>query len=81
MLELAEVGDHRNTDMLVRDIYGGDYKAHGLDGELLASAFGKVCDSAKKGQGIIHNILWPRYNTMGTYNTIFSFYSHLFDNK
>uniref|UniRef100_A0A0A9YJQ4 4'-phosphopantetheine phosphatase n=3 Tax=Lygus hesperus TaxID=30085 RepID=A0A0A9YJQ4_LYGHE len=55
LLELAEVGDHRNTDMLVGDIYGADYKAHGLDSELLASAFGKVCDSAKKGQALNFN--------------------------
>lgn len=51
MLDLAEVGDHRNTDMLVGDVYGGDYKGHGLESDLLASAFGKVCLSAKKGQG------------------------------
>uniref|UniRef100_A0A023F3Z0 4'-phosphopantetheine phosphatase n=2 Tax=Triatoma infestans TaxID=30076 RepID=A0A023F3Z0_TRIIF len=52
LLELAEVGDHRNTDMLVGDIYGGNYKAHGLDSDLIASAFGKICYSTRQGQQI-----------------------------
>ncbi|PSN34733.1 Pantothenate kinase 4 [Blattella germanica] len=42
LLELAEKGDHRNVDMLVRDIYGGDYKTLGLPGDLIASSFGKA---------------------------------------
>lgn len=25
LLSMAEKGDHRNVDMLVRDIYAGDY--------------------------------------------------------
>lgn len=50
LLELAEKGDHRHADMLVRDIYGGDYKCLGLPGDLIASSFGRVCkqDSAGK---------------------------------
>ncbi|KAI5710818.1 hypothetical protein M8J75_011640 [Diaphorina citri] len=43
LLELAEKGDHRHADMLVRDIYGGDYKCLGLPGDLIASSFGRVC--------------------------------------
>lgn len=39
---MAEKGDHRNVDMLVRDIYGGDYKMLGLPGDLIASSFGKA---------------------------------------
>lgn len=35
--------------MLVRDIYGGDYKTLGLPGDLIASSFGKVC--LKRGNG------------------------------
>ncbi|XP_024937354.1 pantothenate kinase 4 isoform X2 [Cephus cinctus] len=42
LLQLAERGDHRNIDMLVKDIYGGDYKLQGLPGELIASSFGKA---------------------------------------
>lgn len=42
LLQLAERGDHRNVDMLVKDIYGGDYTSQGLPGELIASSFGKA---------------------------------------
>ncbi|XP_053997146.1 4'-phosphopantetheine phosphatase [Hylaeus anthracinus] len=42
LLQLAERGDHRNVDMLVKDIYGGDYSSQGLPGELIASSFGKA---------------------------------------
>ena len=42
MLELAERGDHRNVDMLVKDIYGGDYSSQGLSGDVIASSFGKA---------------------------------------
>ncbi|XP_069676632.1 4'-phosphopantetheine phosphatase isoform X2 [Periplaneta americana] len=47
LLELAEKGDHRNVDMLVRDIYGGDYKTLGLPGDLIASSFGKAMHNHK----------------------------------
>ncbi|XP_075235661.1 4'-phosphopantetheine phosphatase-like isoform X2 [Lycorma delicatula] len=43
LLALAESGDHRHVDMLVKDIYGGDYKVLGLPADLIASSFGKVC--------------------------------------
>ena len=36
-IELASVGDNRNVDKLVKDIYGGDYKRFGLKGEAVAS--------------------------------------------
>ncbi|XP_014217722.1 pantothenate kinase 4 [Copidosoma floridanum] len=42
LLQLAEVGNHKNIDMLVRDIYGSDYSLQGLSGELIASSFGKA---------------------------------------
>ncbi|GAB6026236.1 Pantothenate kinase 4 [Chamberlinius hualienensis] len=42
LLQLANQGDHRNVDMLVKDIYGGDYKMLGLPGDLIASSFGKA---------------------------------------
>ena len=51
LLQLAERGDHRNVDMLVKDIYGGDYASQGLPGELIASSFGKaVCWSNNERQ-------------------------------
>ncbi|KND02525.1 pantothenate kinase [Spizellomyces punctatus DAOM BR117] len=42
MLELSKLGDNKNVDMLVGDIYGGDYPKIGLKGSAIASSFGKV---------------------------------------
>ena len=39
---MAERGDHRKVDMLVKDIYGGDCTSLGLPGDLIASSFGKA---------------------------------------
>ncbi|XP_022246842.1 pantothenate kinase 4-like isoform X1 [Limulus polyphemus] len=47
LLELAEKGDHRNIDMLVKDIYGGDYCGMGLPSDLLACSFGKAIHSIR----------------------------------
>jgi len=35
-------GDNENVDLLVQDIYCGDYRTMGLPGNLIASSFGKV---------------------------------------
>lgn len=40
LLKLADEGDHRNVDMLVKDIYGGAYESVGLPGDVIASSFG-----------------------------------------
>lgn len=50
LLELAEQGDHRNVDMLVKDIYGGAYSQLGLPQDLLACSFGKAARSACDNQ-------------------------------
>jgi len=42
LLSLAELGDHRKVDMLVKDIYGTDYSLMGLPADLIASSFGKA---------------------------------------
>uniref|UniRef100_A0A8H7NKB1 Pantothenate kinase n=1 Tax=Bionectria ochroleuca TaxID=29856 RepID=A0A8H7NKB1_BIOOC len=42
MLAQAEHGDNTNVDMLVGDIYGGDYGKIGLKSTTIASSFGKV---------------------------------------
>ncbi|KAI9099415.1 fumble-domain-containing protein [Phlyctochytrium arcticum] len=42
MLDLSQKGDNKNVDMLVGDIYGGDYPKIGLKGSAIASSFGKV---------------------------------------
>jgi type II pantothenate kinase len=41
-IELAKRGDSRNVDMLVRDIYGGDYQRFGLSADTVASSFGQM---------------------------------------
>jgi pantothenate kinase len=46
LLELAEKGDNKTIDMLVKDIYGGDYEILGLKDDLIASSFGKATRSA-----------------------------------
>ncbi|KAJ1342952.1 pantothenate kinase [Batrachochytrium salamandrivorans] len=38
----CQSGDNKNVDMLVGDIYGGDYPKIGLKGTTIASSFGKV---------------------------------------
>ncbi|CAH1736599.1 unnamed protein product [Aphis gossypii] len=53
LLDLAEKGDHRKADMLVKDIYGGDYETLGMHSDLIASSFGKIC---------------PRQNAESDYN-------------
>lgn len=40
-MELAEKGDRNKVDMLVGDIYGGDYTAFDLKADTVASSFGK----------------------------------------
>ena len=42
MLAKAERGDNAKVDMLVGDIYGGDYNKIGLKSSAIASSFGKV---------------------------------------
>eukprot|EP00501_MAST-03F_sp_TOSAG23-6_P000438 GSMAST32.ASY1.ANO1.450.1 assembled CDS len=41
-LELANRGNNANVDLLVKDIYGGEYKTFSLKGSLIAAAFGKL---------------------------------------
>lgn len=38
-------------DMLVKDIYGGNYDAIGLGGDIIASSFGKAARSARDVAG------------------------------
>lgn len=41
-LELAEQGTAANVDLLVADIYGGDYAEYGLTGDIVAASMGKL---------------------------------------
>ncbi|XP_052782702.1 4'-phosphopantetheine phosphatase-like [Mya arenaria] len=56
LLQLAERGDHRNVDMLVKDIYGGAYPLIGLPADLIASSFGKAARSPRQGQATEENV-------------------------
>ena len=40
-LDLVDRGDSTNVNLLVRDIYGGNYKQFGLAGDLTASFLAK----------------------------------------
>eukprot|EP00252_Welwitschia_mirabilis_P010322 TRINITY_DN2352_c0_g1_i1.p1 TRINITY_DN2352_c0_g1~~TRINITY_DN2352_c0_g1_i1.p1 ORF type:complete len:562 (-),score=140.52 TRINITY_DN2352_c0_g1_i1:521-2206(-) len=47
-ITLATKGDSTQIDMLVGDIYGGDYTEMGLAATTVASSFGKLVDPAKR---------------------------------
>ena len=47
--ELCSDGNTENINMLVRDIYGGDYSQFELSGDIVASAFGK-CGFMQDGE-------------------------------
>ncbi|CAG2057763.1 unnamed protein product, partial [Timema podura] len=56
LLALAEKGDHRHIDMLVKDIYGGDYKTLGLPGHVIASSFGGRFSEADIARSLLFTI-------------------------
>eukprot|EP00127_Corallochytrium_limacisporum_P006429 Clim_evm19s227 gene=Clim_evmTU19s227 len=51
LLDMCRTGNHRNVDMLVGDIYGGDYGKIGLKAENIASSFGKMSKVDAQGGG------------------------------
>ncbi|KAJ3118657.1 hypothetical protein HDU96_010641 [Phlyctochytrium bullatum] len=71
MLELSKLGDNKNVDMLVGDIYGGDYPKIGLKASTIASSFGKVfklpSEERKKlkGEDISRSLLYLVSNNIG----------------
>ena len=40
--DMSDAGDNKNVDLIVEDIYGGNYEAVGLASYVIASNFGKV---------------------------------------
>mmetsp|Transcript_3067 Transcript_3067/g.6143 ORF Transcript_3067/g.6143 Transcript_3067/m.6143 type:complete len:446 (+) Transcript_3067:238-1575(+) len=42
VIELSKKGNNHKVDMLVGDIYGGDYSTVGLDANVIAASFGKL---------------------------------------
>ncbi|KAI9342603.1 fumble-domain-containing protein [Obelidium mucronatum] len=71
MLELSKDGNNANVDMLVGDIYGGDYPKIGLKATTIASSFGKVFKASKedrkkfKEQDISRSLLYLVSNNIG----------------
>ncbi|CAC5407943.1 coaW [Mytilus coruscus] len=71
LLELAEKGDHKKVDMLVRDIYGGEYSTIGLKGDIIASSFGKAARTDKenvpcyKDEDVARSLLLSISNDIG----------------
>lgn len=49
---MTEKGDHRNVDMLVKDIYGGPCTTLNLPAEVIASSFGRAARSARDSKGV-----------------------------
>ncbi|TPX30562.1 pantothenate kinase [Synchytrium microbalum] len=71
MLELSKQGDNKNVDMLVGDIYGGDYPKIGLKATTIASSFGKVFKATPeerksfKPEDISRSLLYMVSNNIG----------------
>ena len=52
VLELAEIGNNAEVDMLVSDIYGGNYDQMNLKGSMVASNFGKLVTEENPRDGL-----------------------------
>ncbi|KAI8892948.1 fumble-domain-containing protein [Globomyces pollinis-pini] len=72
MLEISKNGDNKNIDMLVGDIYGGDYSKIGLKSTTIASSLGKVIKvapedrkTAFKQEDIAISLLYMVSNNIG----------------
>jgi len=51
IIEMCQIGDNKQVDMLVKDIYGDKMPFKGLEPDWLASSFSKVAvDSTTKGE-------------------------------
>lgn len=55
-LEMAEQGHSQHVDLLVGDIYGGDYAQLGLSADNIASSFGKLVRSDALQQANKHDL-------------------------
>jgi hypothetical protein len=49
-IDMALRGNHMNVDLLVRDIYGGDYDKFKLRGTVIASSFGKMLRESSRSK-------------------------------
>ncbi|XP_065055956.1 4'-phosphopantetheine phosphatase-like [Rhopilema esculentum] len=80
LLQLATNGQHKNVDMLVKDIYGGDYSLLGLPGDVPASSFGKAARTSredKKGSAydsgdLVKSLLHMICNDIGQISSLYA---------
>jgi len=78
LLSLAEKGDHRKVDMLVKDIYGSDYAAHGLPADLIAASFGKTIQLDQEqerpfsDEDIARSLLYTISNDIGQISCLYA---------
>jgi len=80
LLALAEQGDHRKVDMLVKDIYGGDCTALGLPGDLIASSFGKTAHTIRESieeADLARSLLFAISNDIGQIASLYSMLHNL----
>jgi len=63
VIELSKKGDNSKVDMLVKDIYGGDYSSIGLSENVIAASFGKLTMNKEK-KGVILDFLFYTYNSL-----------------
>ncbi|OAF66315.1 hypothetical protein A3Q56_05967 [Intoshia linei] len=54
-MQLAETGESQNVDLLVSDIYGGNYDLFNLPGDVVASSFAKLKDKSHASKNDIAN--------------------------
>ncbi|KAK7602808.1 hypothetical protein V9T40_006782 [Parthenolecanium corni] len=82
LLKLAEKGEHRHVDLLVRDIYGGDCKVLGLPGDVIASSFGRVCQSRETNENVTdedvaRSLLFVISNDIGQIASLYAMMNNL----
>ncbi|CAG7834018.1 unnamed protein product [Allacma fusca] len=73
LLDLAEIGDHRNVDMLVQDIYAGSLTKLGLEGDTVASSFGKcMLDKTFDKADLVRSLLFTIANDIGQISSLYA---------
>lgn len=79
LVSLAEKGDHRQVDMLVRDIYGSYSSLVDLPGDIIASSFGKAARSLRdrtdeqfKQEDVVRSLLLCISNDVGQIASLYA---------
>ncbi|KAK6641070.1 hypothetical protein RUM44_012769 [Polyplax serrata] len=79
LLELAENGDYRKVDVLVRDLIENDYAVTSVSGDLIAASFGKInFTNGESGQkkfseaDIARSLLFTVLNSIGQVASLYA---------